>query len=43
MFDFLIPLHESLAGGAWPFLVGEVICQVHSENERDSSRVKGIG
>ena len=23
-------------GGAWPFLVGGVICQVNSVNERDS-------
>ena len=22
-------------GGAWPFLVGELICQVDSGNERD--------
>ncbi len=24
-------------GGAWPFLVGGVICLVNSDNERDSS------
>ena len=23
-------------GGAWPFLVGGVICLVNSDNERDS-------
>lgn len=26
-----------MGGGAWPFLVGGVICQVNSDNERDSS------
>ncbi len=24
-----------MGGGAWPFLVGGVICQVNSGNERD--------
>ena len=24
-----------MGGGAWPFLVGGVICQVNSDNERD--------
>ena len=24
-----------MGGGAWPFLVGEVICLVNSDNERD--------
>ena len=24
-----------MIGGAWPFLVGGVICQVYSGNERD--------
>ena len=24
-----------MGGGAWPFLVGGVICQVNSVNERD--------
>ena len=24
-----------MVGGAWPFLVGEVICLVNSVNERD--------
>ncbi len=24
-------------GGAWPFLVGGVICLVYSDNERDSN------
>ncbi len=26
-----------MGGGAWPFLVGGVICLVHSDNERDLS------
>ncbi len=26
---------DSMIGGAWPFLVGGVICQVNSDNERD--------
>jgi hypothetical protein len=26
-----------VGGGAWPFLVGGVICLVNSDNERDSS------
>ena len=26
-----------MGGGAWPFLVGGVICLVDSDNERDSS------
>ena len=24
-----------VGGGAWPFLVGELICLVNSDNERD--------
>ena len=28
---------DSMAGGAWPFLVGGVICLVNSVNERDRS------
>ena len=28
---------DSMGGGAWPFLVGGVICLVNSDNERDSS------
>eukprot|EP01114_Cavostelium_apophysatum_P009061 TRINITY_DN2213_c0_g1_i2.p1 TRINITY_DN2213_c0_g1~~TRINITY_DN2213_c0_g1_i2.p1 ORF type:complete len:320 (+),score=43.14 TRINITY_DN2213_c0_g1_i2:564-1523(+) len=28
---------DSMGGGAWPFLVGEVICLVNSDNERDLS------
>ncbi len=26
---------DSMSGGAWPFLVGGVICLVNSVNERD--------
>ena len=26
-----------MGGGAWPFLVGGLICQVNSDNERDSN------
>ena len=28
-----------MGGGAWPFLVGGVICLVDSDNERDHERV----
>jgi hypothetical protein len=28
-----------MSGGAWPFLVGGVICLVDSDNERDHERV----
>ena len=28
-------LLDSMGGGAWPFLVGGVICLVNSDNERD--------
>ena len=28
-----------MGGGAWPFLVGGVICLVNSDNERDSCLV----
>ena len=27
--------HDLVNGGAWPFLVRGVICQVYSDNERD--------
>ncbi len=29
-------------GGAWPFLVGGVICLVNSDNERDSSLLNNM-
>ena len=36
---------DSMGGGAWPFLVGGVICLVNSVNERDldllNSHLKG--
>ncbi len=28
-----------MGGGAWPFLVGGVICRVNSDNERDSDQL----
>jgi hypothetical protein len=28
---------DSMGGGAWPFLVGGLICLVNSDNERDLS------
>jgi hypothetical protein len=40
---------DSMGGGAWPFLVGGVICLVNSVNERDldllnsSSNLSGFG
>ena len=30
---------DSMGGGAWPFLVGGVICLVNSVNERDLNRL----
>jgi hypothetical protein len=27
--------HDSMGGGAWPFLVRGLICLVNSDNERD--------
>ena len=35
--DKLTIFLDSMGGGAWPFLVGGVICLVNSDNERDSS------
>jgi hypothetical protein len=38
---------DSMGGGAWPFLVGGVICLVNSVNERDldllNSLVNSLG
>jgi hypothetical protein len=31
-----------MGGGAWPFLVGGVICLVNSDNERDLNLLKYI-
>ena len=42
MIDLLNTLQDLVNSGAWPFLVGEVICQVYSENERDSIPVKAL-
>ncbi len=33
--DRLKTFLDSMGGGAWPFLVGGVICLVNSVNERD--------
>ena len=32
-----------MGGGAWPFLVGGVICLVNSDNERDSVLLNSSG
>ena len=32
-----------MGGGAWPFLVGGVICLVNSDNERDLDLPSGAG
>ena len=32
-----------MGGGAWPFLVGGVICLVDSVNERDLSLLNRLG
>ncbi len=32
-----------MGGGAWPFLVGGVICLVNSVNERDPSLLTSAG
>ena len=32
-----------MGGGAWPFLVGGVICLVNSDNERDLSLLNSDG
>ena len=31
-----------MGGGAWPFLVGGVICLVNSDNERDSRLLNSL-
>jgi hypothetical protein len=31
-----------VGGGAWPFLVGGVICLVNSDNERDSVLLNSV-
>ena len=33
---------DSVGGGAWPFLVGGVICLVNSVNERDLNLLTSI-
>jgi hypothetical protein len=34
---------DSMGGGAWPFLVGGVICLVNSVNERDLGLLNSLG
>ena len=34
---------DSMGGGAWPFLVGGVICLVNSVNERDLDLLNSSG
>ncbi len=34
---------DSMGGGAWPFLVGGVICLVYSVNERDLDQLNRGG
>ena len=34
---------DSMGGGAWPFLVGGVICLVNSDNERDLNLLTSHG
>jgi|EP01049_Picozoa_sp_SAG25_P007148 hypothetical protein len=31
-----------MGGGAWPFLVGGVICLVNSDNERDLNLLNSV-
>ena len=33
---------DSMGGGAWPFLVGGVICLVNSVNERDLNLLTSV-
>ncbi len=40
--DRLKFFHDSMGGGAWPFLVGGVICLVNSVNERDLGRLVAL-
>ena len=41
--DRLKTFLDSMGGGAWPFLVGGVICLVNSVNERDLSLLTSRG
>ena len=41
MIDRLMTFLDSVDGGAWPFLVRGLICQVNSDNERDLSGMFG--
>ena len=41
--DRLTIFLDSMGGGAWPFLVGGVICLVYSVNERDPRLLNSVG
>ena len=41
--DRLKTFLNSVGGGAWPFLVGGVICLVYSVNERDHDLLNSMG
>ncbi len=41
--DRLKTFLDSMGGGAWPFLVGGVICLVNSVNERDLDLLNSFG
>ena len=43
MIDRLKIFLNSMGGGAWPFLVGGVICLVNSVNERDPRLLNSDG
>ena len=43
MIDRLDIHHDSLGGGAWPFLVSGVLCLVDSDNERDLDQLNNNG
>ena len=37
MIDRLMTFQDLMGGGAWPFLVGGLICLLNCDNERDLS------
>ena len=43
MIDRLDIHHDTLGGGAWPFLVSGVLCLVDSDNERDLIQLSNVG
>jgi hypothetical protein len=42
MIDRLKFFHDFLNSGAWPLLVGDVNCQVNSDNERDQEMINRL-